>query len=278
MDSAKGRGKWPVDYADSLPPVVNVGLGSPTGVKFGNGEPFPGGIPARVVRPGLDVRPHHRGASRSPRSVLCGRFETFLQGRPLNLTALDFGPDGAMYFITGGRKTRSALYRVRYNRGDAKKAASTPIDPAVEERRALEALQGKEDAAAVDCVWPALGSDDRFLRHAARIALESQPVAQWSARALSENDPRRALTALLALARLGSQEDRAAVIARISQWWPQLNTESLQIDALRVAELALARSGQPYPESKGALETALDDAYPAKSFALNRELSHSSLP
>ena len=33
-----------------------------------------------------------------------GRSEVFLQGRPLNVTGLDFGPDGAMYFITGGRQ------------------------------------------------------------------------------------------------------------------------------------------------------------------------------
>ncbi len=40
--------------------------------------------------------------------------ETFLKGRPLNVTDLDFAPDGSMYLVTGGRKTQSALYRVRY--------------------------------------------------------------------------------------------------------------------------------------------------------------------
>ena len=40
--------------------------------------------------------------------------ETFLKGRPLNVTDLDFAPDGSMYLITGGRKTQSALYRIRY--------------------------------------------------------------------------------------------------------------------------------------------------------------------
>jgi len=42
---------------------------------------------------------------------------------------------------------------------------------------------------------------------------------------------------------------------------------------VRAAELALARFGPPYPETKGELLRALDGAYPAKSFALNRELS-----
>ena len=100
-----------------------------------------------------------------------------------------------------------------------------------------------------------------------------QPVAQWSARALSEKEPRAALTALVALARVGGQSDRAAVLSRVAQWWPQLPTEALQLDALRVAELALARHGPPYPETKSDLLSALDGAYPAKSSALNHELS-----
>ena len=43
-----------------------------------------------------------------------GEEETFILGRPLNVTDFEFGPDGAMYFVTGGRKTQSALYRVSY--------------------------------------------------------------------------------------------------------------------------------------------------------------------
>ena len=40
--------------------------------------------------------------------------ETFLKGQPLNVTDLEFGADGSMYLITGGRKTQSKLYRVTY--------------------------------------------------------------------------------------------------------------------------------------------------------------------
>src|SRR5258708_10974021 len=41
-----GTGKWPEHFEDSLPPVVNTGLGSPTGVTFGTGAQ----IAARVQR------------------------------------------------------------------------------------------------------------------------------------------------------------------------------------------------------------------------------------
>ena len=36
-----GTGKWPEYSPDSLGAVVNIGLGSPTGVEFGTGAKFP---------------------------------------------------------------------------------------------------------------------------------------------------------------------------------------------------------------------------------------------
>ena len=53
--------------------------------------------------------------------------EPFVTGRPLNVTDLEFGADGAMYFITGGRGTQSGLYRVRYVGGTVKEI--DPVDP-----------------------------------------------------------------------------------------------------------------------------------------------------
>ena len=44
-----GAGKWPPYYIDSLPPVVNVGPGSPTGVVFGYGAKFPPSIRTRFI-------------------------------------------------------------------------------------------------------------------------------------------------------------------------------------------------------------------------------------
>ena len=37
----EGSAKWPTYYADSLPPVVNIGIGCPTGVIFGTGAKYP---------------------------------------------------------------------------------------------------------------------------------------------------------------------------------------------------------------------------------------------
>src|SRR5581483_9153017 len=94
-----------------------------------------------------------------------GRLESFIQGRPLNVTDLDFGPDGAMYFVVGGRGTQAALYRVSYagsqilpQQPDARQAAAQAA-PARSERVALEKYHKAADAAAIDVAWPYLGSN-----------------------------------------------------------------------------------------------------------------------
>src|SRR5437868_703873 len=111
-------------------------------------------------------------------SSYTGQWETFLQGKPLNLTSLQFGRDGAMYFITGGRGTQSGLYRVscvdssRVSQEKSERAEKKAAVRARALRHQLEAYHGKKDPRAVDFVWPHLGSEDRFISYAARIALE----------------------------------------------------------------------------------------------------------
>ena len=38
----------------------------------------------------------------------------FIEGKPLNATDIAVGPDGAIYFCTGGRGTDGGVYRVRW--------------------------------------------------------------------------------------------------------------------------------------------------------------------
>jgi hypothetical protein len=42
------------------------------------------------------------------------KYSTFIKGRPLNVTGLDVGPDGALYFSTGGRGTDGGIYRAKW--------------------------------------------------------------------------------------------------------------------------------------------------------------------
>jgi len=109
-----GWSKWPDYYADALPGIVDTGRGSPTGavvydhymfpVRFQNALFVADWSEGRI----LAVRMKKVGASYATQS------ETFLQGEPLNVTDLDIGPDGAMYFTTGGRGTSGGVYRVSW--------------------------------------------------------------------------------------------------------------------------------------------------------------------
>lgn len=110
----RGTGRWPAWYPDTLPSVVDIGLASPTAVTFGHGAKFPAKYQkafyicdwayGRI----LAVHMTPQGASYT------GTSELFVGGRPLNVTDACIGPDGAMWFTTGGRGTQSGLYRVIY--------------------------------------------------------------------------------------------------------------------------------------------------------------------
>ena len=110
----QGTDKWPAYFPDSLPGNADIGLGSPTAIAFGTDSNFP--APYRDALFILDwaygkiIAVHLVPEGASYR----GQAEEFVTGRPLNVTGVDFGPDGAMYFVTGGRRTQSGLYRVRY--------------------------------------------------------------------------------------------------------------------------------------------------------------------
>jgi putative heme-binding domain-containing protein len=140
-------------------------------------------------------------------------------------------------------------------------------------RHEIEVFHGHEDSLAVDFAWPQLASTDRFLRYASRIAIESQPISQWKARAVSEKNPRAALTALLALARLGGRESQADLYQALAKFpLAALQSEEQQLDKLRLIEVALSRQGKPSPELTAPLIAELSPEFPAKTFALNREL------
>ncbi|MDB6123040.1 MAG: heme-binding protein [Pedosphaera sp.] len=276
----EGTGKWPKYYPDSLPSTVDVGIGSPTGVKFGTDSKFPEKYKQALYA--LDwsygrifaVHLTPSGASYD------ASFEPFVKGKPLNVTDIEFGKDGAMYFTTGGRGTQSGLYRVSYVGEKVKEPRKTREEVAMEKnaaaaralRHKLETFHGHTDAKAVDFAWPHLNSDDRFIRYAARIAIESQPVEQWKNRALSETKTNAAINALLALARVGGKETQTDLLKALARFPLDGLSEEQKLEKLRVIELSFIRQGKPDAAiAKMAIEK-LSRQYPARSDALNHEL------
>ncbi len=275
-------GSWPPyypDHADEPPNTFDIGKGSPTALEFGTRSHFPeryrkalfildwtyGRIIAAHLTP--------EGASYSVEA------ETFLRGRPANVTDLDFGPDGALYFVTGGRGTQSGLYRVAYTNNHA--VASTtetkniPQDIAAANaralRRSLEVFHHGPVPDAIDAIWPHLNHADPWIQHAARVAIEHQPLLDWQDRALTETDATRAWAALLSLARVGKPAVVPSVLVRaLSLDWRLAADKPA---ALRVIELCLQRIEKPDPRLAVETLTALDRAFPRADDAVNRELA-----
>lgn len=259
-----GTGKWPSAWPDAVPSVVDVGRGSPTGVLFGTKSRFPERYRRALFAADwafgriLAVHLSPKGGTYE------GTVESFITGQPLNVTDLDIGPDGALYFITGGRGTRSSLYKVTYEGPPGAEPVATP-SPSRERRRNLEA-----DAAEL---WPALGDADRSIRTAARIALERQPLESWRNRALEEQHPRRALTALLALARSGTKDDLEPFVDALGRFdWTALS-EGERIELLRLQELGFLRLSAPGPGIRAKVLSALDARYPSGQDDVDRELA-----
>jgi putative heme-binding domain-containing protein len=186
-----------------------------------------------------------------------------------------------MYFLTGGRGTQSGLYRVSQVGSFVNDASKSKEELSAEKnatearalRHQLEAFHGHKDAKAIAFAWPHLNSEDRFIRYAARIAIESQPVADWKDKALAETKPTAGLAALLALARLGDKETQSALLKTLAQWPLDSLDETRKLIKLRVIEVSIARQGRPSDDLIKLATEKLDRQYPAKSWPLNRELS-----
>lgn len=274
----EGTGKYPRYYPDALPPTMDIGIGCPTGVKFGTGAKFPAKYQRALYAMDWSygrifaVHLAPQGASYAATS------EVFVQGKPLNVTDMEVGKDGALYFMTGGRGTQSGLYRVSYVGTDSTAPVDFGADASTQEaaartlRHQLEAFHGKKDPAALDFAWKHLRSSDRWIRYAARIAIESQDVATWQERALDEEQVDAGLTALLALARLGDSGLQKRIITALGKFQPDQFTDEQRLAALRVLNLAFIRMGKPDAEFAGDIVEAVNPLYPSKSEDLNREL------
>ena len=283
-----GAGKWPEWYPDNLPPVLNVGPGSPTGMTFGYGAKFPAKYQNALFC--LDwswgklyaVHLQPKGSSYSATK------EEFLAGTPLPLTDAIIHPtDGALYFTIGGRKVQSGLYRVTYTGQESTAPAPAPTGGEAEraQRHGLEAYH-QADAGAVKAAWPFLGDPDRFTRWAARVAVEHQPPLTWASQALNERDPAKQLEALLALSRCTGIDPfhrkegdapvdtamRDQLLAALEKLdWATLTNEQ-RITLVRTVEIVLNRFGRPGDAAVQNLLARLDPAFPASTFELNRVL------
>jgi putative heme-binding domain-containing protein len=286
-----GSNVSPPRYVDTLPAVCDIGPGAPTSVAFGYGAKFPAKYQEALYLCDWSYGRIYAAHLAPDGSAYTAAVEEFIVGTPLPVTDLLVHPaDGALYFTIGGRRTQSALFRVTYTGGE-------PVEPSRPDttgtearalRRRLEAFHGVSDPRAVASAWPHLDHEDRYIRFAARVAIEHQDVELWKDHALAETRPVAAINALLALVRAVGKdpvhhprkanepvpgvEMKAPLLAALEQIdWQKLN-DSQRCDLLRVYLVLFSRLGAPDDTAGARIIRHLSPFFPAKSYELNADL------
>ena len=276
-----GSGKF-MDYcSDSFGAVVDIGPGSPTGVCFGYGTKFPAKYQNAFFACDWSYGKLYAVHLKPMGSTYSATFEVFASAQPLPLTDLLVNPtDGAMYMTVGGRRVQSGLYRLTYT-GNESTDTATSIpggETARKQRRVLEDhLQADSRVASkpeLDRIWDSLGSPDRGIRHAARVALEKQPISDWKDRLSGEKDPVISTAAMIALARVNADQSASEIFAKATSIrYRSCESRQTRLDILRSVTLALIRAGQPSSANRAKLMSWLDEIYPSQTPEENRDLA-----
>jgi putative heme-binding domain-containing protein len=151
----------------------------------------------------------------------------------------------------------------------------------------LEAFHGKTDSKAVETAWPYLEDSDRFIRWAARMAIEHQPTGTWAQKALSDTNPATQVEALLALTRVTGicpqhrndqsesvdLEMRDALLAALLAVDSSKLNHAQKLTLYRTLQITLVRFGRPDSDTVARLIKKFDPLFPAETFEENWLLS-----
>jgi putative heme-binding domain-containing protein len=294
-----GAGKYPPYYPDNLPPVINVGPGSPTGVCFGYGAKFPKKYEEAFYICDWSYGKLYAVHLAPEGSAYKAELEEFVTGTPLPLTDVVINPtDGAMYFTIGGRRTKSGLYRVTYTGGEVPglkpgkpedikpRRGDGPAEELHKTRLELEKFHKPVGPEAVDAAWKELNSSDRFVQFAARVVLEHQDPKLWAEKALAEKDPETSIISLLALTRVSAPDPfhrkptdppadpalRAKILDSLARIDFAKLKDSQKLDLTRVYQILFNRFGAPTPPERAAWLDKYRPAFPNGNRFVDGEL------
>ena len=122
-----------------------------------------------------------------------------------------------MYFLVGGRRSQSALYRITYNGTEStSRAKFRPLTELAKDRRVIEIAHNVYFPRTPDVlqmhpdffqdVLGALNHEDRFIRFVARTIVEKTEPKHWIGRCIDEPKPNQSLESLTALIRVNPKE------------------------------------------------------------------------
>ena len=243
-----GTGKWPSYYEDSLPPVTEFGPGSPVGVVSGKGAQFPEKYQHAIYCLDWTFATIYAVHLERDGNGYTGEWDELLSATTaLPLTDAVIGSDGLFYFATGGRRGESKLWRILYQGEEATK----------NEWRVTEK--------------PDMAGDDRYSRFQRRIEAELKgPEAVR--RLIGKGSFLEQITAVMGLARVGDESDRAIAISELlTMNWEEFSKEE-RLAWLRALGLVFIRMGEPGEEEREGVLALIDSSYPNQDREVEDEL------
>ncbi len=251
-----GSAKWPADYPEAPPALLDIGPASPTGMAA--------------------VRLMQTSASMLALDWTFGTVyrdgRPWLLGAPLPLADVAV-VSGATFLVTGGRGLPATLLRVPFGHDDN----DPPYIGTARDRRwgnvlSWSAAETRSPAAILAAVD---GATTPATRVDARIALERLPVAAVREAVLVGGvaEPAAALTGLLALARMGASEDLAPLLAALGKLSFAALSPTDRIAWLRVHALALLRLGPVPAEQRALIAARLLPLFPTGDERLDQDLA-----
>lgn len=271
-----GSGKWPAYYPDALPAVHDLEQGSPTAVLSGDGLNFPGKYKNGILIMDWSFGTIYFIDLKPDGSSYTGEREEFLAGTPSPLTDMIAGSDGNLYFATGGRRIDSHFFRIRYTGSDSTEAEDIENAKSTELRQLrqkLERFHSEQLDEAITLAWGNLNHEDRFIRYAARVALEKQPTEKWQQRFFDEKDPTKIIEAGIALAHQADKNLQSGILKKLNEFRMETLSESDQVNLLRNYALLFIRMGEPNDKDRLTTGKKLNGYFPHANNTINRELS-----
>ena len=263
-----GTGKWPEYFADSFGAVANIGYGSPTGITFGTGAKFPAKYQNALLISDWSYGVVYAVSMKPSGASYESTVEPFVSASPMPVTDLVVDPkEGCIYLAIGGRKVQSALYRLRYVGNESTSPATYPDSAEAAQmraaRRELEKMHRGE--LNLNTAIRAVGSSDRALRTAARIALEHHDAKLWRDQLPKAQNAQATITLAVALCRKGTAEDQSMIQETLLALdWNKLNQVE-KLELLRAYQLSFLRLGEGNAELRKKIIAQLDSSFPTSN-------------
>lgn len=204
-----GSANTPSYYVDSLPPVLETGRGSPTGVEFYGHDAFPTKYRGAMFMCDWSIGVLWVVHLKRDGASYKGEAEKFCIGTPMPFTDCAVGPDGALYFAAGGRSAQGEVFRIVYDRPASEKAEpSREIQPLAPWSKPRRANAGPEQLLAE-------GGDpgEKRAREVMLLGIKGSPDADdLLVKALADEDALVRRRACEAYVRLGIQPPLAHLV------------------------------------------------------------------